>query len=383
MARFFIDRPIFAWVIALIVMLMGILSIRSLAVAQYPSIAPPQISIMASYPGASAQTLQDTVTQVIEQQLKGLDGMEYMSSTSDSNGSMEIKLTFTSTTDPDTAQVQVQNKLAVANPMLPQEVQRQGVQVVKSTANFLMVVGLKSNDGAMNGNQLGDYAVSELQEPLSRVKGVGEVEVFGSQYAMRIWLDPEKLHAYALMPADIVRAIEEQNSQVSVGQIGAVPAIQGQQLTATINSQTLLNKPEQFEDIILRSDTDGREVRLKDVANIEVGAENYNVVSRYDGAPTAGMAFKLATGANALDTADAVKAKIDLLKARDQLLAKAAQDTRVVAVRPNGQENTPQYDLQIDHAKAMALGVSVSDINSTLAGAWGGQYVNGVKGHPY
>lgn len=313
MARFFIDRPIFAWVIALVVMLVGVLSIRSLAIAQYPSIAPPQISITTSYPGASAQTLQDTVTQVIEQQLKGLDGMEYMSSTSDSNGSMAITLTFTADTDPDTAQVQVQNKLAVANPMLPREVQRQGVQVVKSTSNFLMVVGLMSTNGAMSGNQLGDYAVSELQEPLSRVEGVGEVEVFGSQFAMRVWLNPEKLQSYSLMPTDVAAAIEEQNAQVSVGQIGAVPATKGQQLTATINSQSLLQTPEQFEQIILTSDTEGRAVRLKDVAEVEVGAENYSVLSRYNGNPTAGIAFKLATGANALQTAEAVKVKVDEL----------------------------------------------------------------------
>lgn len=228
MSRFFIDRQIFAWVIALVIMLAGGLSILSLPVAQYPSIAPPQVTISATYPGASAQTLQDTVTQVIEQQMKGIDGMNYMSSTSDSSGSMEIVITFEAGVDPDIAQVQVQNKLSIATPMLPQEVQRQGVTVTKSTANFLMVVGLVSEDGSMTGTDLGDYAVANMRDPLSRVQGVGEIEVFGSQYAMRVWLDPDKLYSYSLVPADVVAAIQAQNAQVSAGQLGASPAVPGQ-----------------------------------------------------------------------------------------------------------------------------------------------------------
>ena len=310
MSRFFINRPIFAWVIALVIMLAGGLSILSLPVAQYPSIAPTQVTIAAMYPGASAQTLQDTVTQVIEQQMKGIDGMNYMSSTSDSSGSMNITITFEAGTDPDIAQVQVQNKLAIATPMLPQEVQRQGVMVTKSTSNFLMVVGLISQDGSMTATDLGDYAVANLRDPMSRVEGVGEVQVFGSQYAMRVWLDPSKLYSYNLVPADIVSAIQAQNAQVSAGQLGATPAVPGQQLNATITSQTLLQTPEQFGDILLRTTSQGASVRLRDVARIEMGSETYNVLARYNGKPAAGMGLKLATGANALDTAQAIKAQV-------------------------------------------------------------------------
>ncbi|MBK1780400.1 efflux RND transporter permease subunit [Advenella sp. WQ 585] len=314
MSRFFIDRQIFAWVIALVIMLAGGLSILSLPVAQYPSIAPPQVTISATYPGASAQTLQDTVTQVIEQQMKGIDGMNYMSSTSDSSGSMEIVITFEAGVDPDIAQVQVQNKLSIATPMLPQEVQRQGVTVTKSTANFLMVVGLVSEDGSMTGTDLGDYAVANMRDPLSRVQGVGEIEVFGSQYAMRVWLDPDKLYSYSLVPADVVAAIQAQNAQVSAGQLGASPAVPGQQLNATITSQTLLQTPEQFGEILLRTTEQGASVRLRDVARIEMGSENYNVLSYYNGSPAAGMAFKLATGANAINAAEAIKAQVSELE---------------------------------------------------------------------
>lgn len=314
MSRFFIDRPIFAWVIALVIMLAGGLSILGLPVAQYPSIAPTQVSISAMYPGASAQTLQDTVTQVIEQQMKGIDGMDYMSSTSDSSGSMAITITFKAGTDPDIAQVQVQNKLASATPMLPQAVQRQGVQVTKSTSNFLMVVGLVSDDGSMSGTDLGDYAVANLRDPMSRVEGVGELEVFGSQYAMRIWLDPNKLLSYKLVPTDVVAAIEAQNAQVSAGQLGATPSVPGQQLNATITSQTLLQTPEEFGAILLRSTPDGASVRLRDVARIEMGSESYNVIARYNGKPAAGMGFKLATGANALSTAEAIKKQIQVME---------------------------------------------------------------------
>lgn len=314
MSRFFIDRPIFAWVIALVIMLAGGISILGLPVAQYPSIAPTQVSINAMYPGASAQTLQDTVTQVIEQQMKGIDGMDYMSSTSDSSGSMAITITFKAGTDPDIAQVQVQNKLASATPMLPQAVQRQGVQVNKSTSNFLMVVGLVSEDGSMTGTDLGDYAVANLRDPMSRVEGVGELEVFGSQYAMRIWLDPSKLLSYKLVPTDVTAAIEAQNAQVSAGQLGATPSVPGQQLNATITSQTLLQTPEEFGAILLRSTPDGASVRLRDVARIEMGSESYNVIARYNGKPAAGMGFKLATGANALSTAEAIKKQIQVME---------------------------------------------------------------------
>lgn len=314
MSRFFIDRPIFAWVIALVIMLAGGISILNLPVAQYPDIAPPQVTIRAAYPGASAQTVQDTVTQVIEQQMKGIDGMSYMSSTSDSNGSTSITITFAAGTDPDIAQVQVQNKLAIATPMLPQEVQRQGVQVTKSTMNFVMVVGLVSEDGSMSGTDLGDYAMSNLRDPLSRVEGVGEIEIFGSQYAMRVWLDPDKLSSYSLMPQDVAAAIREQNAQVSAGQVGALPALPGQQLNATVTAQSLLQTPEQFGNILLRSTPDGAAVHLRDVARIELGSESYNVLARYNGQPSAGMGFKLATGANALDTAEAIKAGVAQLE---------------------------------------------------------------------
>lgn len=314
MARFFIDRPIFAWVLALVTMLAGGLSIIGLPVAQYPEIAPPEVRISTTYPGASAQTLQDTVTQVIEQQMKGIDGMSYMSSTSDSSGRMSLTITFEAGVDPDIAQVQVQNKLAIATPMLPQEVQRQGVNVTKSTANFIMVIGLISEDGSMTATDLGDYAVANLLDPMSRVDGVGEVEVFGSQYSMRVWLDPNKLYSYNLVPADVVAAIQAQNAQVSAGQLGAVPAVPGQQLNATITAQTLLQTPEEFEEILLRTTPDGAAVRLRDVARVEMGSESYNIVARYNGMPSAGLGFKLATGANALNTAEAIKQEIAVLE---------------------------------------------------------------------
>ncbi|WP_348709007.1 efflux RND transporter permease subunit [uncultured Pseudoalteromonas sp.] len=310
MSRFFIDRPIFAWVLAIVVMLAGILAIRSLPVAQYPSIAPPAISIQASYPGASARTLEDTVTQVIEQKMKGLDGLLYMSSTSESNGSATLTLTFTADTDPDIAQVQVQNKLSLATPLLPEEVQRQGVSVAKSARNFLMVVGFVSEDGSMNNIDIGDYVSSNVLDIISRVNGVGEVQLFGSQYAMRIWLDPAKLLKYSLTPADISAAISAQNAQVSAGQLGALPAVSGQQLNATVTAQSRLQTPEQFRNIFVKTNTDGSVVRLSDVANVELGGENYGVVARFNGKPASGLGVKLASGANALDTADGVKAAL-------------------------------------------------------------------------
>ena len=310
MSRFFIDRPIFAWVLAIVVMLAGILAIKALPIAQYPSIAPPAISIQANYPGASARTLEDTVTQVIEQKMKGLDGLLYMSSTSESNGSASLTLTFDANTDPDIAQVQVQNKLALATPLLPQEVQRQGVSVAKSARNFLLVVGFVSEDGSMSNIDIGDYVASNVQDIVSRVDGVGEVQLFGSQYAMRIWLDPNMLQKYKLTPADISASISAQNAQVSAGQLGALPAVSGQQLNATVTAQSRLKTPEQFRDIFVKTNPDGSVVRLGDVAKVELGGENYGVVARFNGKPASGLGVKLASGANALDTADGVKAAL-------------------------------------------------------------------------
>ncbi|WP_166113933.1 efflux RND transporter permease subunit [Pseudoalteromonas sp. Z9A5] len=314
MSRFFIDRPIFAWVLAIVVMLAGILAIRSLPISQYPSIAPPAVSITATYPGASARTLEDTVTQVIEQKMKGLDGLLYMSSTSESSGSATLTLSFSAETDPDIAQVQVQNKLATATPLLPEAVQRQGVVVAKSARNFLMVYAFVSKDGSMNNIDIGDYVSSNVQDIVSRVEGVGEVQLFGSQYAMRIWLDPAKLQNYKLTPADISASISAQNAQVSAGQLGGMPAIDGQQLNATVTAQSRLQTPEQFEQILVKTNSDGSFVRLEDVARVELGGESYRVVARYDGQPASGLGIKLASGANALDTAAGVKKAIEELK---------------------------------------------------------------------
>ncbi len=315
MARFFIDRPIFAWVIAIVIMLAGGLSILTLPVSQYPAIAPPTVAINASYPGASAKTVEDSVTQVIEQKLTGLDNLLYMSSQSDSYGRATVTLTFDAGTDPDIAQVQTQNKLQLALPLLPLAVQQQGVQVVKSTRNFLLIVGFVSSDGSMSRTDLSDFLNSTVQEPLSRVTGVGEVQVFGSQYAMRIWVDPAKLNKYRLIPSDVEGAIREQNNQVSAGQLGGTPAVKGQGFTASITAQSRLQTVEEFEQILLRSSAQGGEVRLKDVARIEIGAENYGIVGRFNGQPASGIGIKLAAGANALDTAAAVKAKVEQMKA--------------------------------------------------------------------
>lgn len=315
MARFFIDRPIFAWVIALVIMLAGILAIRGLPVAQYPSIAPPAISINASYPGASARTAEDSVTQVIEQKMKGLDGLLYMSATSDSSGNVSLLLTFEAGVDPDIAQVQVQNKLALATPLLPQEVQRQGVQVAKSANSFLMVIGFVSEDGSMTNVDIGDYISSNVVDILSRVDGVGEVQVFGSQYAMRVWVDPAKLQSFNLATTDITRAIEAQNAQVSAGQLGGMPALEGQQLNATVTAQSRLQTPEEFRNIILRTNVDGSMVRIRDVATVELGNENYNIIARYNGKPAGGVGIKLASGANALDTALALETQLKSLEA--------------------------------------------------------------------
>ena len=313
MPRFFINRPIFAWVIALLVMLAGLLSIKILPVSQYPPIAPPQIAINAMYPGASAQTVQDTVTQVIEQKLNGIDNLIYMASTSDSTGAVSITLTFSAGTDPNIAQVQVQNKLQLAIPLLPQLVQRQGIQVVKSTRNFLMIAGLESEDGSMDRNSLTDYMVSNLQDIISRLDGVGEVMLFGTQNAMRIWLNPAKLNNYHLTVAEVTAAIQAQNAQVSAGQLGGTPSLPGQQLNAAITARTLLKTPEEFGAIVLRTTPDGSTVKLKDVATINIGTENYDIQSFYNGKPMGGMAIRLAAGANALETGKRVKAKLDEL----------------------------------------------------------------------
>ncbi|UOD30054.1 efflux RND transporter permease subunit [Massilia violaceinigra] len=314
MARFFIDRPIFAWVIALVIMLGGVLAILGLPISQYPSIAPPSISISGNYPGASAKTVEDAVTQVIEQKMKGIDGLQYMSSSSDSSGSIGITLTFSNGTDPDIAQVQVQNKLQLATPLLPTAVTQQGLVVSKATKNFLMVLGFVSEDGSMQQADLGDYVASSVVDSLSRVEGVGDVQQFGSQYAMRIWLDPAKLLSYQLTPADVSTAIRAQNAEVSAGELGGAPSRPGQQLNATVSAQSRLQTKEQFGAILLKTRADGAVVRLRDVASMELGSESYNIVARFNGKPAAGVAIKLATGGNALDTANNVKAKVEQLQ---------------------------------------------------------------------
>ncbi|ERI52706.1 multidrug efflux RND transporter permease subunit [Pseudomonas sp. AOB-7] len=314
MSRFFIDRPIFAWVIALVIMLAGGLSILKLPINQYPSIAAPAVGISVSYPGASAQTVQDTVVQVIEQQLNGIDGLRYISSSSNSDGSMEITVTFEQGVNPDIAQVQVQNKLQLATPLLPQEVQQQGIRVTKAVKNFLLVIGVVSTDGSMSKDDLANYIVSNLQDPISRTKGVGDFQVFGAQYAMRIWLDPAKLNAFQLTPVDVRNAIQAQNVQISSGQFGGLPASPGNQLNATIIGKTRLQTPEEFRNILLKVETDGSQVRLGDVAKVELGGENYAISAQFNGMPASGLAVKLATGANALDTAKAVRETIATLE---------------------------------------------------------------------
>jgi len=311
MSRFFIDRPIFAWVIAIVLMLAGIIAIRSLPIAQFPSIAPPSISITATYPGADAQTLENTTTQIIEQQMKGLDHLRYFSSSSSSAGTVTITLTFEQGTNPDIAQVQVQNKLQAATPLLPQEVQQQGIQVAKATQNFLMFIGLYSENGAHDGKDLADIVASKVQDPLSRVNGVGDTQLFGSQYAMRIWVDPLKLNNYALTMTDVMTAVRAQNAQVSAGQVGGLPAPKEQMLNATVSVQSRLNTPEQFAQIRLKSGADGSVVRLGDVARVELGAENYGFNAEYNGKPATGIGIKLAPGANALSTVTAVKEQVD------------------------------------------------------------------------
>ncbi|HBQ29572.1 MAG TPA: hydrophobe/amphiphile efflux-1 family RND transporter, partial [Mitsuokella multacida] len=310
MANFFIRRPIFAWVLAIILMMAGAQAILQLPVAQYPTIAPPAVSVSANYPGADAQTVQDTVTQVIEQNMNGIDNLMYMSSTSDSAGSVTITLTFQSGTDPDIAQVQVQNKLQLATPLLPQEVQQQGSSVEKSSSSYLMVAGFVSDNPDTTQDDISDYVASNVKDTLSRLNGVGDVQLFGEWHSMRIWLDADLLNKYKLTPVDVINQLKVQNDQIAAGQLGGTPALPGQQLNASIIAQTRLKNPEEFGKVTLRVNSDGSVVRLKDVARVELGGENYNVIARINGKPAAGLGIKLATGANALDTAKAIKAKL-------------------------------------------------------------------------
>jgi multidrug efflux pump len=318
-AKFFIDRPIFAIVIAILIMLAGTLSITSLPVEQYPNIAPPSVQVSANYGGASAETVQNTVVQVIEQQMNGLDGLMYISSTADDSGSATITLTFESGTNPDIAQVQVQNKLQLATPILPTVVQQTGIRVTKSSSGFLMAAGFVSTDGSMSRFDIANFLVSRLQDPISRLNGVGNFTVFGTQYAMRIWLDTEKLNSFALTPVDVSNAIAAQNVQVAGGQLGGLPSPANQRLTATITEATLLHTPAEFGNILLKVNTDGSQVRIRDVARVELGAENYNVDSRFSnarfgGLPASAIGIQLAPGANALATANAVRAQIEEMR---------------------------------------------------------------------
>jgi hydrophobe/amphiphile efflux-1 (HAE1) family protein len=313
LSRFFIDRPIFAWVIAIVIMLAGALSITRLPVEQYPDIALPQVRVNANYPGASAKTVEDSVTQIIEQGMIGLDQLKYMTASSSDNGGANVTLVFEAGTDIDVAQVQVQNQIQSVINRLPQDVQAQGVRVNKASNNMLLIFSLYSTDGSLTNADLGDYLVSNVQDTLGRVDGVGETNVFGSGYAMRIWLDPGKLAGFNLTPADVVTAIRAQNAQVSAGQLAAQPATDDVALNATITSQSRLTKPEEFANIILKSDTSGGTVYLRDVARVELGQQNYESLSRLNGKPATGIAINLATGANALRTAELVKAKMEEL----------------------------------------------------------------------
>jgi multidrug efflux pump len=310
MPKFFIDRPIFAWVLSLLIMLGGVLAVTHLPVAQYPSVAPPSIAINANYAGASAETVQDTVTSVIEQQMNGIDNLLYMSSSSSASGQSTVTLYFRAGTDPDIAQVQVQNKLQLAIPSLPQTVQQQGITVVKSTRNFLMVFTLSSTNKDVSDIALGNFISSSVLDPIRRVTGVGEADLFGTEYAIRIWLNPQKLESYSLGVNDVINAIQSQNTEVPVGQLGARPAVKGQEINITLQGQSTLRTVKEFEDILLRVNPDGSRVYLRDVARVELGGEDYSMQARVDGRPAAAVGIRLAPSANAVATANAVYAKV-------------------------------------------------------------------------
>ncbi|MBM6446212.1 MULTISPECIES: efflux RND transporter permease subunit [Pseudomonas] len=350
MARFFIDRPIFAWVIAIVIMLGGSLSISQLPLEQYPDIAPPTVKISATYTGASAKTVEDSVTQVIEQQMKGLDNLTYMSATSSSAGSASISLTFTAGTDPDVAQMQVQNKLQQAESRLPQSVQSEGLTVTKGGSDFLMIVALASDDPSVTGTQIGDYISTTLLDSISRIDGVGDVQTLGSGYAMRIWLAPALLEKYALMPSDISSALEAQNTEVSAGQLGGLPAIKGQQLNATISARSKLQTVDEFRNVVVKSNSDGAVVLLGDVATLELGSESYDISTALNGKPAAAMGVQLAAGANALNVGKAVKAK---LKEMEPFYPSEMQLKNVIAY-----DTTPFVSLSIEEV-VKALGEAI------------------------
>ncbi len=314
MSLFFINRPIFAWVIAVCVMLAGVLSITGLSISQYPQIAPTSVTISASYSGADAQTVENSVTKVIEQGMTGIDNLDYMTATSTSTGEASIELTFTNKADPDVAQMQVQNKLQQVESNLPTAVQTAGITVTKSTSSFLLIAAFVSTDGKLSSTDISDYIDSTLKDRIARVEGVGDTQMFGSGYAMRIWLDPDKLSKYSLTVGDVTSAIEAQNTQVSAGQLSAAPQRKGQQLNATVTAKSRLQTPEEFRNIILKSLTDGSVVQMSDVATVELGAESYTTTTKYNGQPASGLGVNLATGANAIDTANGVKAAIEALK---------------------------------------------------------------------
>src|ERR1022692_2905258 len=366
MSRFFIDRPIFAWVVALIIMLTGLLSITRLPIARYPNIAPPSVAITASYPGASAQTVEDSVTQIIEQNMTGLDGLIYMASTSDNAGNVSIVLTFASGTNPDTAQVQVQNKLQQATPLLPQIVQLQGISVNKINSSFLVAVGFVSEDGSMSAGDIGDYVATNVLDSMSRVEGVGSVELFGAKYAMRIWLDPDKLNGYALTPADVIAAVQAQNAQISIGQLGDTPSVPGAQLNATVTALGRLQTPEQFGNIVLRSNSDGSTLRLRDVARVELGLASYDFSARYNGKPASGMGIQLATGANALRTVQGVS---KLLTAIEPRLPRGLKPVNALDTTPYVRKSIKEVVKTLVEAIALVflvMLVFLQDIRATL-----------------
>ncbi|MDU0353813.1 efflux RND transporter permease subunit [Paraglaciecola aquimarina] len=346
-ARFFIDRPVFAWVISIIIMLTGLASILSLPVAQYPSIAPPVISISTTYTGADAQTVENSVTQILEQQLTGLDGLLYFSSSSTADGGASVSVTFEEGTDPDYAQVQVQNKVQQVNSRFPESVQNQGVTVKKSNSDFLLVTAVYDTTNQATAFDISDYIASNMEDALARIEGIGDVRVFGSQYAMRIWLDPTKLAAYELMPSDISSALQAQNIQVPAGKIGATPTLETQELNATVTAQSMMSTPEEFRNIIVKYAANGANVLLQDVARVEIGSESYNTIARLNGHPASGIAVMLSPGANALDTATRVK----------QRVAELAQNL------PDGYEVTFPRD-STDFIK-----ISISEVVKTLVEA--------------